>query len=192
MAQIIQYKDREKDTSVYPVTVGAAVYMDFNDTNVYQTLDDVMLVKPDSIILFDASYDGSINYTYVSTDDGVILPENLKENVWENIGIKELLHNLEVMVSNITSNYQNKQDRIVSTQHIKTINGVNIVGPGDVSIYEVDKLLGIDSSFDVSSNNAIMNSTATKRFNELENYTTTQDSSITDAITWENISKENE
>lgn len=28
---------------------------------------------------------------------------------------------------------------------------------GDVSIYEVDKLLGVDNSFDVSCNNAIMN-----------------------------------
>ena len=76
-----------------------------------------------------------------------------------------------VYVSNITSNYQNKQDRIVSTQHIKTINGVNIVGPGDVSIYEVDKLLGIDSSLDKDSSNAIMNKT------------------VSECLIWENISK---
>ena len=175
MAQIIQYKDREKDTSVYPVTVGAAVYMDFNDTSVYQTLDDVMLVKPDSIILFDASYDGSINYTYVSTDDGVILPENLKENVWENIGIKELLHNLEVSVSNITSNYQNKQDKIVSTQHIKTINGVNIVGPGNVEIYKNESIIGVDSSLD----------------DRLESVNPVENRVISECLIWENISKEN-
>ena len=46
-----------------------------------------------------------------------------------------------------------------------------------------------------------MNKTVTKKFNELENYITTQDasivtyienqdSSITDTITWENITKE--
>ena len=185
MAQIIQYKDREKDTSVYPVTVGAAVYMDFNDTSVYQTLDDVMLVKPDSIILFDGKIDGSIDgsiigYTYVPTIAGAldasvnINDKILQDNALQNLGIKELLHNLEVSVSNITSNYQNKQDRIVSFEHIKTINGVNIVGPGDVSIYINKNLIGIDSSLDEDSSNAIMNST------------------VSECLIWENISKENE
>ena len=75
MAQIIQYKDRENDTSVYPVTVGAAVYMDFNDTSKYLTLDDVMLLKPDSIILFDASYDANIGYTYVPTQKDAFLSD---------------------------------------------------------------------------------------------------------------------
>ena len=78
-----------------------------------------------------------------------------------------------VYVSNITSNYQNKQDRIVSTQHIKTINGVNIVGPGDVEIYINQNLIGIDSSLDQDSSNAIMNST------------------VSECLIWENISKEN-
>ena len=77
-----------------------------------------------------------------------------------------------VYVSNITSNYQNKQDRIVSFEHIKTINGVNIVGPGDVSIYINKNLIGIDSSLDEDSSNAIMNST------------------MYDYLAWENISKE--
>lgn len=219
MAQIIQYKDREKDTSVYPVTVASAVYMDFNDSSIYQTLDDVIRAKPDSIILFDASYDGSVNYEYISTNNGEILPDNLKENVWENIGIKELLHDLEVSVSNKTLDYANKQDKIVSGQHIKTINGVNIVGPGDVSIYEVDKLLGVDSSFDASSENPLQNKVITDKFKTLEEqdssietyiknqdssiinyikkqdasieeYFKNQDSSIVDAITWENISKQ--
>ena len=35
-----------------------------------------------------------------------------------------------------------------------------------------------------------MNSTVTNKFNTLEVYVKTQDSSITDAITWENITKE--
>ncbi len=117
-----------------------------------------------------------------------------------------------VSVSNITSDYQNKQDKIVSKQHIKTINGVNIVGPGDVSIYEVDKLLGVDDSFDISSENPLQNKVITDKFDRLssyvrridssitnyikkqdasiETYIKNQDSSIVDAITWENISKQ--
>ena len=77
-----------------------------------------------------------------------------------------------VYVSNITSNYQNKQDRIVSFEHIKTINGVNIVGPGDVEIYINQNLIGIDSSLDQDSSNAIMNST------------------MYDYLAWENITIE--
>ena len=175
MAQIIQYKDREKDTSVYPVTVASAVYMDFKDSSKYQTLDDVIRAKPDSIILFDASYDGSVNYEYISTNNGEILPENLKENVWENIGIKKLLHDLEVSVSNITSDYQNKQDKIVSFEHIKTINGVNIVGPGNVEIYKNESIIGVDSSLDKTLNSR----------NPVENRI------VSECLIWENISKEN-
>ena len=79
-----------------------------------------------------------------------------------------------VSVSNKTLDYANKQDKIVSGQHIKTINGVNIVGSGDVSIYVNKNLIGIDSSLDEDSSNAIMNST------------------MYDYLAWENISKENE
>ena len=172
MAQIIQYKDREKDTSVYPVTVASAVYMDFNESEKYQTLDDVIRSKPDSIILFDASYDGSVNYKYLPTEIVENFDKTLADNALQNLGIKELLHNLEVSVSNKTLDYANKQDKIVSFEHIKTINGVNIVGSGNVEIYEVDKLLGIDSSLDIDSSNAIMNST------------------ISECLIWENISKQ--
>ncbi len=174
MAQIIQYKDREKDTSVYPVTVASAVYMDFNDSEIYQTLDDVIRSKPDSIILFDAIYDGSVNYEYISTNNGEILPDNLKENVWENIGIKELLHDLEVSVSNITLDYANKQDKIVSGQHIKTINGVNIVGPGNVEIYKNENIIGVDSSLD----------------DRLESVNPVENRVISECLIWENISKQ--
>lgn len=89
----------------------------------------------------------------------------------------------------------------MSGQHIKTINGVNIVGHGNVDFYVNENLIGVDSSFDASSNNAIMNSTITKELDNLkdyikdqdsslENYINKQDSSITDVITWENISKQ--
>ena len=201
MAQIIQYKDREKDTSVYPVTVASAVYMDFNDSSMYLTLDDVIRSKPDSIILFDASYDGSVNYKYLPTEIVKNFDKTLADNALQNLGIKELLHNLEVSVSNKTLDYANKQDKIVSGQHIKTINGVNIVGPGDVSIYINKNLIGIDSTLDSSSINPVQNKIVSNKFKTLEEhikeqdssietYIKTQDSSITDVITWENISKE--
>ena len=81
-----------------------------------------------------------------------------------------------VYVSNITSNYQNKQDRIVSTQHIKTINGVNIVGPGDVEIYKNESIIGVDSSLD----------------DRLESINPVENRVISECLIWENISKENE
>ena len=80
-----------------------------------------------------------------------------------------------VYVSNITSNYQNKQDRIVSTQHIKTINGVNIVGPGGVEIYKNENIIGVDSSLDKTLNSR----------NPVENKV------VSECLLWENISKEN-
>ena len=81
-----------------------------------------------------------------------------------------------VYVSNITSNYQNKQDKIVSTQHIKTINGVNIVGPGNVEIYKNESIIGVDSSLDETLNSR----------NPVENKV------VSECLLWENISKENE
>ena len=78
-----------------------------------------------------------------------------------------------VYVSNITSNYQNKQDRIVSTQHIKTINGVNIVGPGNVEIYKNESIIGVDSSLDETLNSR----------NPVENKV------VSECLLWENISK---
>ncbi len=66
----------------------------------------------------------------------------------------------------------------MSFEHIKTINGVNIVGPGNVDIYEVDKLLGVDSSFDVSSENPLQNKVITDRFDKLLSYIRRMDSSV--------------
>ena len=181
MAQIIQYKDRERDTSVYPVTVGAAVYMDFKDISTYQTLDDVMAIKPDSIILYDASIEETVvdGYTSLLVNINQDLSTFQQSIALQNLGIQDIVDNWRDSVSYITLTCQNKQDKIVSGQHIKTINGVNIVGPGDVGIYEVDKLLGIDSTLQIDSSNAIMNKAVTNKFN-----------SILDSITWENITKE--
>ena len=106
-----------------------------------------------------------------------------------------------VSVSNITSDYANKQDKIVSGQHIKTINGVNIVGPGDVSLYDGLNVVGVDSTLDSSSINPVQNKVVANKIYELEKHIQTQDSSletyiknqdssIIDVITWENISKE--
>lgn len=172
MAQIIQYKDRERDTSVYPVTVGAAVYMDFKDSSTYQTLDDVMAIKPDSIILYDASYDSSVGYVCLAVDHEQILDGSQQAIAIQNLGIQDIVNDWRVCVSDITLMLENKQDKTVSGQHIKTINGVNIVGPGNVDIYKNENLIGIDSSLDKDSSNAIMNST------------------MWDYLWWENITKE--
>ena len=203
MAQIIQYKDRERDTSVYPVTVGAAVYMDFKDSSTYQTLDDVMAIKPDSIIIYDASVEESaINgYTSLLVNIDQSLTETQQAIALQNLGIQDIVNNWRDSILDITLTCQNKQDKIVSFEHIKTINNVNIVGPGNVTLYEGFDIIGLDSSLDKDSSNAIMNSTVTNKFNELEdyvttqdssiiNYVTTQDSSIINSITWENITKE--
>lgn len=191
MAQIIQYKDRERDTSVYPVTVGAAVYMDFKDSSTYQTLDDVMAIKPDSIIMYDASVEESVINGYtsllVNIDQG--LNETQQAIALQNLGIQDVVDNWRDSVLDITLTCQNKQDKIVSFEHIKTINGVNIVGPGNVTLYEGFDIIGLDSSLDEDSSNAIMNSTVTNKFNVLEDYFTKQDSSIINSITWENITK---
>ena len=79
-----------------------------------------------------------------------------------------------VSVSNITSDYQNKQDKIVSFEHIKTINGVNIVGPGNVEIYENESIIGVDSSLDKTL----------KSRNPVENKI------VSECLIWENISKQ--
>ena len=81
-----------------------------------------------------------------------------------------------VSVSNKTLDYANKQDKIVSGQHIKTINGVNIVGPGNVEIYKNENIIGVDSSLDKTL----------KSRNPVENKI------VSECLIWENISKENE
>ena len=81
-----------------------------------------------------------------------------------------------VSVSNITLDYQNKQDKIVSGQHIKTINGVNIVGPGNVELYKNENIIGVDSSLD----------------DRLESVNPVENRVISECLIWENISKENE
>ena len=173
MAQIIQYKDRVEDSSVYPVTVATAVYMN-DETTESPTLDKVIARKVDSInVMDDASLAGTEEYVYVVTVEQE-LSDKQKEIVLDNLGIYDRLINLENNVNANTITLNAKQNRLVHDDptnvsrigNIKTINGVNILGPGNVNIVAYDNIVGVDNVFDIDSSNAISNSVVSKGFKD--------------------------
>jgi hypothetical protein len=175
MAQIIQYKDRLLDTSVYPVTVAAAVYVRTGDNDEYlNTLDTVLHTKVESISVYkDDTLGGVQEYEYVSTQKGKILDASEQENVHENIGIQSIINEIESYVSNRILDYDKKQDKLQhgideNTGNIKTINGCNILGHGNVNIVEFEHHVGVDEQFDINSSNAIMNKTTTIKVNQID------------------------
>ena len=173
MAQIIQYKDRERDASVYPITVGAAVYMS-DGTTENVTLDNIIARKVDSIsIVDDPTLQNTGDYPYVPTtvgsNDTALLDDNLQKNARINIGVDGIITGVEKQVGDIKQQVENKQDRLETGVNIKFINGFNILGPGTLDVYKTDTVIGIDSSLIVDSSNAIMNSTVTQKFNDVNN-----------------------
>ena len=171
MAQIIQYKDRERDASVYPITVGAAVYMS-DGTTENVTLDNIIARKVDSIsIVDDPTLQNTGDYPYVPTtvgsNDTALLDDNLQKNARINIGVDGIITGVEKQVGDIKQQVENKQDRLETGVNIKFINGFNILGPGTLDVYKTDTVIGIDSSLIVDSSNAIMNSTVTQKFNSV-------------------------
>lgn len=166
MAQIIQYKERIKDSSVYPVTVGSAVYMNVGDTSILDTLDNVIRTKIEAVnVLIDTSID-TIAYPYVPTTPDTSLSPEQKENAIKNLGLDELSQKVDMMVTNLS----NKQDKL---QHgpdgnIKRINGANILGPGEVNIFAIEKdWVPVDDTLSTESDNPVENKAITAKFNEV-------------------------
>lgn len=175
MAQIIQYKDRLLDTSVYPVTTAAAVYVRTSNDSSLNTLDTVLDTKVESIkVLIDSSLDGTLNYTCVANIDQDFT-DNDKETIQRNIGIDKIVIDLKEYTDNkIQERYNNKQDKLfhgITTGNLKTINNANIIGPGNVEIGLSDRIINVDNTLDIDSSNAISNKT------------------ITSFLTWAEISK---
>lgn len=166
MAQIIQYKERSEDSSVYPVTVGSAVYMNVGDTSILDTLDNVIRTKIEAVnVLIDTSIN-TIEYPYVPTAPDVLLTDNQKENAVKNLGLDELSQKVDVMVTNLS----NKQDKLQhgADGNIKRINGANILGPGNVNIFAIEKeWVSVDDSLSIESDNPVQNKAITAKFNEV-------------------------
>lgn len=175
MAQIIQYKDRLLDTSVYPVSVAAAIYVNTGkDEQVLNTLDTVLDTKVESVNVISDNDLGDVNdYTYLTTNSQDLTQEQ-RDIVIDNLGLKNVIDNINNYISNEKLNYNLKQDKLYhgpeGIGNIKTINGINILGSGNVNIKAYDDIsfIGVDSDFDINSDNAISNKAVTKSVNELE------------------------
>ena len=166
MAQIIQYKDRLLDTSVYPVTVAAAVYV-MNDSSTLNTLDDILDTKVESVIILDDPSLGDASVSdYVSTHVEQDFTEEQRKIALKNLGIYDIIKDYESYIIDISSALSNKQDKLqhgpIGQGNIKTINGANILGNGNViiSASEVESI-AVDQEYDPNSENAISNKTVT-------------------------------
>lgn len=168
MAQIIQYKDRLLDTSVYPITVAAAVYV-MNDSATLNTLDDILDTKVESVVIMDDPSLGDASISdYVSTHVEQDFNTDQRKTALKNLGIYDTIKDFEHYIIDASSLISNKQDKL---QHgpqgqgnIKTINGANILGNGNVDIFEYEHSIFVDDELDPESTNPIMNKTVTNSF----------------------------
>jgi hypothetical protein len=164
MAQIIQYKDRLLDTSVYPVTVAAAVYLKVGNDSSLNTLDNTLKTKVESISLFqnDDSTENIINeYQFVPvTDNYSALDASQISHVRELLNIESDLNEIKTDISDTTSRLEQKQDVLYHGENengnIKTINGWNILGNGNLEIFSDGNVtIAIEQQMDSDSSNAI-------------------------------------
>lgn len=164
MAQIIQYKDRLLDTSVYPVTVAAAVYLKIGNDSSLNTLDNTLKTKVESISLFqnDDPNEISINeYLFVPvTDNYNALDASQISHVRELLNIESDLNEIKTDISDTTSRLEQKQDVLYHGENengnIKTINGFNILGNGNLEIFSDGNVtIAVEQQMDIDSSNAI-------------------------------------
>ena len=181
MAQIIQYKDRTNDVSVYPITTAEAVYCNLDTDSSLCTLDNVLVTKIEGQEISRIE-NPNHDIKYVTTDASQGLNEIEKDHARENIGVNKLIYDLSTNLDSKALNIELKQDKLYHSQNpddgnIKTINGVYILGPGNVNIYDKG-VIGVDNALDTSSENAISNSTVTQKFNTVDNSINILDSSL--------------
>lgn len=172
MAQIIQYKDRTNDVSVFPITTASAVYCNIDTDSSLCTLDNVLNTKIEGQEIYTIEK-SSDNVHYVTTVKSQGLSTDEQLNARENIGVEDILIDLINNINSKELNINLKQDKLyhsTSTErgNIKTINGAYILGPGNVDIFENENNIGLDDTLDANSHNAIKNSTVSTKFNEID------------------------
>ena len=194
MAQIIQYRDRVDDASVYPITTAQAVYCNLDTDSSLCTLDNVLATKIEGqeIARIDRP-DHDVKYVTTNADQG--LSDIEKNSARENIGVNKLILDLSTNINSKALNIELKQDKLYHSQNpddgnIKTINGVYILGPGNVDIYD-NGIIGVDDSLSEDSSNAIMTSVVYREVTRIDSSLAelAEDCSVADASIREDISK---